>query len=99
MSQPASGFGGFCILLGVAVVLAGCGGALVALHIVGIGELVGVLVVGVILVAAASPRRSNFGPQNTYVHGASRPASQIEIQNAARGDLAQQPAHKQQFPD
>ncbi len=90
---------GSLLVLGVAAALLGCGGALAALHIVNVSELVGVFVLGSVLIAAAVPRRSTSAPRNNFAQGSSRPASPTEIQAAAQGKLAQQQAHQQKFTD
>ncbi len=87
------------LIIAIAVAILGSGYLLAAAHVINLWEIVGIIAFGSVLVAAATPRRSESGPRNSFVHGSSRPASPTETQAAARGEVARKPAHEQQFSD
>jgi len=90
---------GLALLAGLTVALIGGGAALLASGLVKPWELLAVVGLGGVLVAAHHPHAPPATPRNTMAHGAARPAAEPEAQAAARGGGNTAPMHDMTFRD
>ena len=89
---------GLLFVLGLVIIAAGVGAALLLDHIFTPWGLVAWLGGGVAFAVTGIPvARRLMG--DGMVHGAARPASEAEAQAAARGKAKVAPVHEQRFPD